>query len=114
MLKGQVAVHGPRNWTRIAESIPGRSGKSCRLRWLNQLAPSVKGGPFTPEEDAVILWAHLQYGNKWASIARHLPGRWVRVLGAWDCRTPAFDPSRKRHNANRDYIARVRFLLSGS
>jgi hypothetical protein len=26
-------------------------------------------------QDAVILWAHMQYGNKWASIAKHLPGR---------------------------------------
>ncbi len=27
-----VAKHGPKNWSLIARSIPGRTGKSCRLR----------------------------------------------------------------------------------
>jgi myb proto-oncogene protein len=31
--------------------------------------------PFTDEEDAVILSLHKIHGNKWALIARHLPGR---------------------------------------
>ncbi|PNH01403.1 Transcription factor MYB44 [Tetrabaena socialis] len=75
ILRSLVMAQGPRNWTTIASCIPGRSGKSCRLRWLNQLSPAVKSGPFSAEEDAVILWAHMQYGNKWASIAKHLPGR---------------------------------------
>lgn len=38
---------GARNWTLIARGIPGRSGKSCRLRWCNQLDPQVKRKPFT-------------------------------------------------------------------
>lgn len=28
----------------------GRNGKSCRLRWFNQLDPTLKKEPFTPEE----------------------------------------------------------------
>ena len=28
----------------------GRNGKSCRLRWFNQLDPSLKKEPFTAEE----------------------------------------------------------------
>lgn len=31
-LRKQVARLGPRNWSLIAKAIPGRSGKSCRLR----------------------------------------------------------------------------------
>lgn len=42
-----VTKFGARNWTLIAQGIPGRSGKSCRLRWCNQLDPSVKRIPFT-------------------------------------------------------------------
>lgn len=38
---------GPRNWTLISRGIPGRSGKSCRLRWCNQLDPCLKRKPFT-------------------------------------------------------------------
>lgn len=59
----------------MAKAIPGRTGKSCRLRWLNQLSPSVRKGHFTAEEDAAIVAAHAVYGNKWASIAKLLPGR---------------------------------------
>ncbi|KAH0461675.1 hypothetical protein IEQ34_009250 [Dendrobium chrysotoxum] len=70
-----VEQHGARNWTVISEGIPGRSGKSCRLRWCNQLSPAVQHRPFTKEEDDLIVSAHQRYGNKWATIARSLPGR---------------------------------------
>ncbi|PPS18413.1 hypothetical protein GOBAR_AA02165 [Gossypium barbadense] len=70
-----VEQHGPRNWSMISSSIPGRSGKSCRLRWCNQLSPAVQHRPFTAAEDAVIIQAHAVHGNKWATIARLLPGR---------------------------------------
>nr|AFH03065.1 R2R3-MYB transcription factor MYB13 [Epimedium sagittatum] len=70
-----VQKHGPRNWSLISKSIPGRSGKSCRLRWCNQLSPQVEHRAFTPEEDDTIIRAHAKFGNKWATIARLLSGR---------------------------------------
>lgn len=42
-----VAQFGARNWSMIARGVPGRSGKSCRLRWCNQLDPCLKRKPFT-------------------------------------------------------------------
>lgn len=42
-----VSKLGPRNWSLIARGIPGRSGKSCRLRWCNQLDPCLKRKPFS-------------------------------------------------------------------
>lgn len=74
-LQRLVQSYGPRNWSLISKSIPGRSGKSCRLRWCNQLSPGVEHRPFTPEEDETILQAHARFGNKWATIARLLSGR---------------------------------------
>ncbi|XP_018433515.1 transcription factor MYB44 [Raphanus sativus] len=74
-LRKLVVEHGPRNWTVIGKSIPGRSGKSCRLRWCNQLSPQVEHRPFSAEEDETIARAHAQFGNKWAAIARLLNGR---------------------------------------
>ncbi|RDX90663.1 Transcription factor MYB44, partial [Mucuna pruriens] len=70
-----VEENGARNWSVISSGIPGRSGKSCRLRWCNQLSPKVQHRPFTPAEDKIIINAHAKHGNKWATISRLLPGR---------------------------------------
>jgi len=75
LLQKLVQRHGARNWSIISKSIPGRSGKSCRLRWCNQLSPEVEHRPFSPEEDEIIIEAHAKFGNKWATIARLLNGR---------------------------------------
>lgn len=52
-----------------------RTGKSCRLRWLNYLSPNVRRGSITPAEHEVIVQLHAVWGNKWSKIASHLPGR---------------------------------------
>lgn len=75
LLQSLVKKHGARNWSLISKSISGRSGKSCRLRWCNQLSPEVEHRPFTPDEDETIIRAHAKFGNKWATIARLLSGR---------------------------------------
>ncbi|KAK4779930.1 hypothetical protein SAY87_016036 [Trapa incisa] len=74
-LKELVALHGPQNWNLIAEKLKGRSGKSCRLRWFNQLDPRINRKAFTEEEEERLMQAHRVYGNKWAMIARLFPGR---------------------------------------
>ncbi|KAL1195009.1 Transcription factor MYB77 [Cardamine amara subsp. amara] len=74
-LRRMVEKYGPRNWSAISKSIPGRSGKSCRLRWCNQLSPEVEHRPFSSEEDETIVSARAKFGNKWATIARLLNGR---------------------------------------
>ncbi|KAF5809270.1 putative transcription factor MYB-HB-like family [Helianthus annuus] len=42
-----VSKFGAKNWSLIAPDIPGRTGKSCCLRWCNQLDPAVMRKPFT-------------------------------------------------------------------
>lgn len=74
-LRQLVEQYGAQNWNSIAEKLQGRSGKSCRLRWFNQLDPRINRRPFTEEEEERLLAAHHVHGNKWALIARLFPGR---------------------------------------
>ena len=41
-----------------------RTGKSCRLRWLNYLKPDIKRGNLTPQEQLLILELHSKWGNR--------------------------------------------------
>ncbi|KAG0477478.1 hypothetical protein HPP92_014319 [Vanilla planifolia] len=52
-----------------------RTGKSCRLRWVNYLHPGLKHGRMTPQEERLVLELHSELGNRWSRIARRLPGR---------------------------------------
>ncbi|PKI71733.1 hypothetical protein CRG98_007866 [Punica granatum] len=74
-LRELVEQYGPHNWNAIAEKLQGRSGKSCRLRWFNQLDPRINRSPFTEEEEERLLASHRIHGNRWSVIARLFPGR---------------------------------------
>ncbi|XP_010524743.1 PREDICTED: transcription factor MYB108-like [Tarenaya hassleriana] len=71
-----IATHGEGRWNSLA-SCAGlkRTGKSCRLRWLNYLRPDVRRGNITLEEQLLILELHSRWGNRWSKIAQYLPGR---------------------------------------
>ncbi|XP_010276273.1 PREDICTED: transcriptional activator Myb-like [Nelumbo nucifera] len=74
-LRELVEHYGPHNWNAIAEKLQGRSGKSCRLRWFNQLDPRINRSPFTEEEEERLIASQRIHGNRWAVIARLFPGR---------------------------------------
>ncbi|KAF9593841.1 hypothetical protein IFM89_025626 [Coptis chinensis] len=76
LLSHYIACHGEGRWDMLAKcSGLRRTGKSCRLRWLNYLKPDVKRGNLTLEEQVLILELHSKWGNRWSRIAQHLPGR---------------------------------------
>ncbi|CAH1412991.1 unnamed protein product [Lactuca virosa] len=76
ILINYIANHGEGVWNSLARSAGlKRTGKSCRLRWLNYLRPDVRRGNITPEEQLLIMELHAKWGNRWSKIAKHLPGR---------------------------------------
>ncbi|KAK9086237.1 hypothetical protein Syun_028631 [Stephania yunnanensis] len=76
LLMNYIANHGEGRWNLLAEAAGlKRTGKSCRLRWLNYLRPDVRRGNITLEEQLKILELHYRWGNRWSKIAQHLPGR---------------------------------------
>ncbi|KAF5821825.1 putative transcription factor MYB-HB-like family [Helianthus annuus] len=76
MLIAYISRYGIWNWSQMPRFAGlSRSGKSCRLRWMNYLKPNIKRGNFSNEEDEIILHSHSVLGNKWSAIASKLPGR---------------------------------------
>ncbi|KAJ8769748.1 hypothetical protein K2173_005954 [Erythroxylum novogranatense] len=76
LLTHYIARHGEGRWNMLAKCAGlKRTGKSCRLRWLNYLKPDIKRGNLTPQEQLLILELHSKWGNRWSKIAQHLPGR---------------------------------------
>ncbi|XP_018438573.1 transcription factor MYB83-like [Raphanus sativus] len=71
-----MLTNGQGCWNVIARNAGLlRCGKSCRLRWINYLRPDLKRGPFSPEEEYLIVHLHSMIGNRWSQIATQLPGR---------------------------------------
>ena len=71
-LVGQL---GAKQWSKIAQQLPGRIGKQCRERWYNHLNPDIKREEWSREEDRALILAHRACGNKWAEIAKTFVGR---------------------------------------
>lgn len=70
-----VTAHGTRAWSLVAKLVVGRTGKQCRERWYNHLDASVRKEPWSIDEERMLCQLQETYGNRWADIAKYLPGR---------------------------------------
>lgn len=70
-----IMLNGPTNWSMLASMLTNRTPKQCRERWHNHLNPNINKGPWTYAEDLILAQKQHELGNKWADIARFLPGR---------------------------------------
>jgi hypothetical protein len=69
------------SWSDVAEKLNNRglnvmrSGKQIRIRYLNQLDPTLIKTPFTQPEEHQISVFQATRGNKWSDLAKEMPGR---------------------------------------
>ncbi|XP_075504487.1 transcription factor MYB3R-1-like isoform X1 [Primulina tabacum] len=65
-----------KNWKKIAECFKDRTDVQCLHRWQKVLNPELVKGPWSKEEDEIMIELVNTYGpKKWSTIAQHLPGR---------------------------------------
>jgi len=76
-LTAAVGKYGAKHWKLVADLVPNRNHVQCRQRWKKVLRPGLVKGPWTPEEDEILI--KLVEENKdslvWSAIAEKVPGR---------------------------------------
>jgi len=81
-------------WSEVAKQIPGKTGQQCAQRWRHRVNPEIKRDKWDEDEDELLTALVQKYGNAWAEIARHVPGRTdQQCMGRWKRH---LDPSIKR------------------
>lgn len=51
------------------------TGSQCQNRYLRSLDPTLKRGPWTPEEDEHLRRAAAVFGHSWVDVAAFVEGR---------------------------------------
>ena len=68
-------IYLKKNWSKIANHLPGRTDIQCRERWCNILDPALEEVEWSKEEDIKLLELNAKYGNKWSKIAKEFGNR---------------------------------------
>ena len=104
LLRQAVAVVGPRHWTHIAKSLPGRISKQCRERWHNHLDPDICKDAWTEKEDEHIWESVKRVGKKWSTIALEMPGRRDnQIKNRYNCALLTRNGSKSRNEKERPH-----------
>lgn len=74
IIKESVKIFGE-DWDTISKRLPGRSPKQIHDRYINYLRDGLRNGPWSSQEDAVLIQMYKAIGPKWSKMMINLPGR---------------------------------------
>lgn len=87
LLKRLVENFGINDWQTISRQMPGRNARQCRDRWQNYLSPEVVNGPWTYEEEELLVKKYEELGPSWKLIATFFPSRTdINIKSRWNLR----------------------------
>jgi len=74
-LRAGVEALGPKSWKLISSDFMAglRTDVQCLHRWQKVLRPGLVKGPWTADEDAIILQCKLAGVSRWSEIASRIP-----------------------------------------
>jgi len=75
LLKIVQGMSMPMRWSVVAQSLPDRTGKQCRERYVNHLNPRLKTSDWNPVEDATVFHLYNTIGSHWSTMSKVIPGR---------------------------------------
>ncbi|KAK4772124.1 hypothetical protein SAY86_013899 [Trapa natans] len=108
----EAAMYVYQQLNRVSRAGLKRTGKSCRLRWLNYLQPNVRRGNITLEEQLLIMELQAKLGNRWSKIAKHLPGRTDNeIKNFWRTRIQKHMKQLTENSSDRPPLHRHAFVM---
>jgi hypothetical protein len=84
-LRSLVHEWGTANWRQIADKMGGgRTTRQCRERWQNYLRRDIINGPWTAEEEELLVEKYGEYGPIWRTIQTFFPNRTdIDIKNCW-------------------------------
>lgn len=75
-LRLAVLEHGDKRWKQISDQLGNRTPIQCLHRWTKILRPGLVKGPWSTQEDELVVeWVRTRGPNRWSLCAQRIAGR---------------------------------------
>lgn len=80
-----VKQYGVNAWEIVCLKMNQRNERQCKDRWFYYLSPDLNKGPWTKDEDDLLIKSVKEYGPSWVRITKLFKGRTdVQIKNRWN------------------------------